>query len=347
MGNRPTLYVLSALLFPLALAGFFVGFACPVWKVYNNNRNDGLWQTCEVVIQNCSYLSFYDFDFVMGTRAVEIAAAGLFFLTTLYLIIENIVSDFQGRILIARLGAGLLSILGGMAGLAGIITYAVKTNESVNNVKYGWALAINAAGSGLAIVLGVGLCLSGAFFEKGKKEKKPYSQSSDYELSAYNNPAMTFDDLTHQPPASAPGYAVYNGHVNYPGSRSSMAGGNPGYGPSMYHSPGISNGESMYNKVPQRHSYVDDGRLLPPGHVYDLSEGYRPSRSRSTSPRPPDYATPIARPAVAVSYPGYLDEPVGRTAFRGDDAGYLRNSRVVHPESRAYSNDDYYRGVRY
>lgn len=61
MGNRPTLYVLSALLFPLALAGFFVGFACPVWKVYNNNRNDGLWQTCEVVIQNCSYLSFYDF----------------------------------------------------------------------------------------------------------------------------------------------------------------------------------------------------------------------------------------------------------------------------------------------
>lgn len=49
----------------------------------------------------------------MGTRAVEIAAAGLFFLTTLYLIIENIVSDFQGRILIARLGAGLLSILGG------------------------------------------------------------------------------------------------------------------------------------------------------------------------------------------------------------------------------------------
>lgn len=57
MGNRPNLYVVAAALFPIAFAGFVIGFGCPVWRT-NSTNNVGLWQNCAPVVKNCSTLNF-------------------------------------------------------------------------------------------------------------------------------------------------------------------------------------------------------------------------------------------------------------------------------------------------
>ena len=54
----------------------------------------------------------------------------------------------------------------GLGGLAGVVVYAVKMNDGiVSGVSYGWALSLVAAGAGLAVILGVGFCVSGIFLE--------------------------------------------------------------------------------------------------------------------------------------------------------------------------------------
>ena len=55
----------------------------------------------------------------------------------------------------------------GCCGLAGIVTFAVEQNDKTDlaDTSYGWALALVAAGSGLAVLCGVGFCVSGLLFE--------------------------------------------------------------------------------------------------------------------------------------------------------------------------------------
>ena len=58
MGNRTNLYLVCLVLFPLAFAGFVVGFGCPVWLATSAD-NRGLWQKCQSVFKNCTT---FDFD---------------------------------------------------------------------------------------------------------------------------------------------------------------------------------------------------------------------------------------------------------------------------------------------
>jgi nitrate reductase NapE component len=60
--GRTNVYVVCLVLFPLAFAGFVIGFGCPVWLVADNLGNYGLWQYCAVdVFKNCSTLNFDSF----------------------------------------------------------------------------------------------------------------------------------------------------------------------------------------------------------------------------------------------------------------------------------------------
>lgn len=48
-----------------------------------------------------------------------------------------------------------------------MIVYAIKTNKDslVGNAGYSWSLALVAAGAGLAVIVGMGFCVSGFFLE--------------------------------------------------------------------------------------------------------------------------------------------------------------------------------------
>jgi hypothetical protein len=60
----------------------------------------------------------------------------------------------------------LCFVFAGMGGIAGIIVFAVKTNDNIKSgTHYGWALALVAAGSALAFIVGVGFGVSGCFME--------------------------------------------------------------------------------------------------------------------------------------------------------------------------------------
>lgn len=58
MGNRPNLYLLCLVLFPLCFIAFAVGFGSPVW-IASSADNNGLWQACHSVFKNCTT---FDFD---------------------------------------------------------------------------------------------------------------------------------------------------------------------------------------------------------------------------------------------------------------------------------------------
>lgn len=363
------MYVVCLVLYPLAFAGFVIGFGCPVWIATQGGYNHGLWQLCtQDIVKNCTTFNFDSFDksmnlgnldWLIGVRAVEIFALVMLTVAAADLAYENCFSTFRGRQLTERLAPGVLCILGGLGGLAGIITYAVKTNDYMrNSLSYGWALALVAAGSGLAVIIGVGFCVSGCFLESrsnGPKEKHtgmngtaPYSNSNTdrLEMHQYDNgrpPIQTQDNL--------PGFSNYNGLMtDRPGQRMSLPPG-PSSLPPAYNG----NGAGPPPVMPKSSQYysVSDDRLMDPS--FDLSEGYVPSRTRRLSvPKDDPYSRggrhsddPYSRGSRPVDDPyarggRMVDEPYGRGGRLADDP--YSGGRAEDPFYRGRSEEPYSRG---
>lgn len=359
MGNRTNLYVICVILFPLGFAAFVVGFGCPVWQA-NSSQNFGLWQRCKTVFIDCVTLDFdYGGDWMIGVRAVEIFALVMYVAAAIDIVYENTCSNFRGRPLSERIATGVICILAGLGGLAGIIVYAVKTEDMASGYSYGWALALVAASSALAVILGVGFCVSGFFFENKRKHDHPKGQvngrtphltsnDENYELSAYASRNAYGDDRSALTPAAAndnlPGFAVYNGMLNQPGQRNSLPLGvtasSAALSPPSYNVSGRAL-PPIQQKPSQFYSLSDD-RVLDP--TFDLSEGFvsLPPRSRTTGrlARESQYT----RGGVALPQ----DDPYSRGGgrARGEDPYYSRGAgRAEDPYSRGPREDDPYNRV--
>ncbi|XP_076458357.1 uncharacterized protein LOC143292062 [Babylonia areolata] len=321
MAKRTGLYTACLILFPLAFAAFVVGFGCPVW-IANSDINFGLWQTCSRVFIDCGTFDFDEGeDWLIGVRAVEIFALVMLAVAAAQLAYETCCGNFSGRNAAQRVAPGFLCVLGGSGGLAGIIVYAIKTNDGITgDTVYGWALMLVAAGAALAFLLGVGFFVSGCALEKREEDPDkapinaygtPYLPSSSqggdsHEMTAFTNKAgPAREDGAARPylPGSS-NSNPYPGHGMYNGLRDPYAalpyGGRPTGHPSELRS-------SPY------YSYGGDD-MQP---QYDFSEGYPPSRPRTAEG------------------PGY---PLAR-----DDGAYLGGRRDLHPSSRG---EDPYLGSR-
>ncbi|KAK7112306.1 uncharacterized protein [Littorina saxatilis] len=336
MAGRTTLYVICLVLFPLAFAGFVVGFGTPVW-IGSDNTNKGLWQNCSKVIKDCSTFDFDSGgDWLIGVRAVEIFALVMLVVAAVDIVYENCNTNFHLRPLSERLAAGILCILGGLGGLAGVIVYAIKTKDLlVGNAGYSWSLALVAAGAGLAVIVGMGFCVSGFFLEHKKNDAKkginghgPYLTSNDenYELEAYTNPSMR--DERDIPPTNdnLPGYAMYNGMINnQPGYRNSLP-----VGPSTTNVLPPLNGRGGPPVQPKGPGYysISDDRYLDPS--FDLSEGFMPNRARPTSRPAPRYGRdedPYSRDG-----PRGAEDPYSRGGPRSMDDPYSRTGEAPREE---------------
>ncbi|XP_076439482.1 uncharacterized protein LOC143279342 [Babylonia areolata] len=367
MGNRSNLYVVCALLFPLAFVAFVVGFGCPVWRNFsddsNTDMNAGLWQACKPMFESCTKLDFDDVDWMIGVRAVEIFALVMFVAAAADVLYENCCTKFRGRPLSERLATGITSILGGLGGLAGIIVYVVKTMDAQGT--FGWAFALVTGGSGLAILLGVGFCVSGFFYEKNPGKTDPpkgqingraphlTSNNEDYRLSAFTSrnsyndePGSGAGPLTAGDASGGdnlPGFAIYNGMLNTPGQRSSLPAGAVATPFRALPAPSL-NGRGMGGgaggaglpaimpKNPQYYSLSDDRALDP---SFDLSEGFSslPPKGR---PRPRGQDNPAfsMEPPYRRGAGVPQEDPYVRRGDRGEDPYNRRGDRVEDPYNR-------------
>lgn len=369
------MYVVCLALYPLAFAGFVIGFGCPVWLAKQGGYNHGLWQQCNNdIIKNCTTFDFDKFDevdpklklitnldWLIGVRAVEIFALVMLTVAAFDLVYENCNGSFRGRQLTERVAPGLLCILGGLGGLAGIITYAVKTNDSLGSEwNYSWALALVAAGSGLAVILGVGFCVSGIFLEPREEvaEEKPRKGMNGHaargsrdhlEMQSFDNPVLagraSQDNL--------PGFATYNGllpeHTGHPGPYPP----GPSSLPPAYNGHAPSGGPPPV--MPKSSPYYSDINMAATDPGFDLSEGYVPVRSRpSSAPKEDPYSRgarasedPYSRggrmPADPYARGGLgrmADDPYSRGSRAGEDA-YFRDRADDARAPRAGYNDPY------
>ncbi|KAL8620535.1 hypothetical protein ACOMHN_066958 [Nucella lapillus] len=354
MGNRTNLYVLCVVLFPVGFAAFVVGFGCPVWQA-TSTTNTGLWQSCKTVFIDCFRLDFdKGEDWMIGVRVVEIFALVMYVAAAIDIMYENTCSNFNGRPISERIATGVVCILAGLGGLSGIIVYAVKTDSLPTDFSYGWAMALLAASSALAVILGIGFIVSGCFFEKKKKHehakgqingRAPHLTSNDenYELSAYASRNAGYDAPSGLTPGGAvndnlPGFAVYNGMLSQPGQRNSLPIGvtaSSGYQPPPPYLNG--RGRALPPTQQKSHQYysVSDDRILDPN--FDLSEGfsYLPARSKTTErvPRDSQYRTGVQG-----------EDPYSRVVRGREEDPYSRGGKgggaVEDPYNRGVAHDE-------
>lgn len=225
----------------------------------------------------------------------------------------------------------------------------MKAQTAHQNVTYGWALALVAAGSGLAVILGVGFCLSGAYFEHHVKEKDVrHLKGMNNELNAYSNNGFLYDDhrIGMTSKDNLPGYAVYNGPLGHLGQRNSLA------GESMF---SAQNALPPYGNKPPIYSENDE-RMQDTS--FDLSEGYKAPQPRSA--RTMDFmpAMHSATPSPVNMYNDYRtdrhNEQAGRNKYLSEETTYRHVPHGSYPNyndgvrlDRDAYRQDHYSGMRF
>ncbi|KAH9512889.1 hypothetical protein Btru_036884 [Bulinus truncatus] len=268
--ERSIIYKVTLLFNYFIFLVYGLAFAIPTW--WGSVYFQGLWVRCTgtdtSLMKNCETHAFGSDSspWMDGVRGVWIGGMACYVLAVLYSLVENCCTKEGSR----DYGlTGILTLLAGACGAAGVITVAVEVETSTGMGDYYWGFMLACITSGLALILALVLLITCSIVS-GDKSKS--SRTADYVFThnaspytqEFTNQGYTREDLPlsngvthHYTPSPNPTpYAMYptapynTNSLQYPRNGMKYTG----------------NGYDM-NRPNQRHSLAESA---------DLSNGYTP-----------------------------------------------------------------------